>query len=106
MSTTRQIGQAGEAVVISSLRKKGFTVFRWDEEAPGATAIEMQGRKKRLFLHVKTAVIPDKPAGLTAGENARIKMRAAAVKGEAWAARVTLDATLAPAANTAWRRIA
>ncbi len=91
--------------MVSSLRSKGFTVFRWDEDAPGASAIEMQGRKKRLFLHVKAAVAPEKPKGLTLDEKVRIKTRADAVKGEAWAAKVTLDATLAAAASTTWRRI-
>jgi|SRR5664279_3520297 hypothetical protein len=105
MATARQIGQAGEAFVVSSLRSKGFTVFRWDEDAPGASAIEMQGRKKRLFLHVKAAVAPDKPKGLTLEEKVRIKKRAEAVKGEAWAAKVTLDATLGTADRTTWRRI-
>ena len=105
MATERQIGQAGEALVVSSLRSKGFTVFRWDEDAPGASAIEMLGVKKRLFLHVKAAVAPAKPKGLTLEEKARIKTRANAVKGEAWAAKVTLDATLNPAASTTWRRI-
>lgn len=105
MATERQIRQAGEALVVSSLRSKGFTVFRWDEDAPGTGAIEMQGRKKRLFLHVKSAVAPGKPKGLTLEEKVRIKTRADAVKGEAWAAKVTLDATLGAAASTTWRRI-
>lgn len=91
--------------MVSSLRSKGFTVFRWNEDTPGSGAIEMQGRKKHLFLHVKAAVAPDKPRGLTLEEKVRIKTRAEAAKGEAWAAKVTLDETLSTAANTTWRRI-
>ncbi len=105
MATAQEIGRAGETLVVSSLRSKGFTVFRWDEDAPGAGAIEMRGGKKRFFLHVKAAVAPDKPKGLTLDEKVRIKIRAEAVKGEAWAAKVTLDPTLGVAASTTWRRI-
>lgn len=107
MATATQIGQAGEGAVVAWLQSKGFTVTKWNTQAPGATDIEATTRTVSLLVQVKAAISPSEPASLSTDEAARITSRATQTGMQAWEARVQLDASLKPLGNITftWRRL-
>jgi hypothetical protein len=54
---------------------------------------------------VKTAALPNKPAGLSSDEERNIKSRAARLRWDAYEARVQLDANGRLVGEIAWRKL-
>ncbi len=76
MATSAQIGQAGEAAVVTALKKEGWSITNWNTQVPGSTDIEASSGKKKLLVQVKSAITPDSPASLSSDEERNIKSRA------------------------------
>jgi Holliday junction resolvase-like predicted endonuclease len=104
MATSAQIGQAGEATVVTALKKEGWSITNWNTQAPGSTDIEASSGRKKLLVQVKSAITPDSPASLSSDEERNIKSRAAKIGADAYEARVTLDRSLA-ATSLDWRKL-
>jgi len=104
-TSAADIGRAGEAVVVSYLKAKGYRITSWDTRGPGATDIEATGTQATLLVQVKTAVRPAQPSLLSSHELQALRSRAARNGAQAWEARVTLDRSLRPVCQPAWRKL-
>ncbi|HAU37994.1 MAG TPA: hypothetical protein DCX07_09800 [Phycisphaerales bacterium] len=104
-TSAASIGHAGEGVVVTYLKAKGYRITCWDTQGPGATDIEAAGTQATLLVQVKSAVWPNEPCALSVLEHQALTSRAARKRAQAWEARVTLDSSLRPIGEPAWRKL-
>jgi len=121
MPTSFEIGQAGERIVATWLRYRGYTHVKVDTRLPGSTDIdahrvplmnylfpklfENPKNKERMLVQVKSAVYPHDPGSLSSDEERNITSRAAKIGAQAWEARVELNSNLERVGEIRWRKL-
>jgi hypothetical protein len=104
MATPSQVGAAGDRLVTSDLRRKGYRV-RPHASASGYTPLEAQAHPARIVVQVKAAEYPEEPPYLSRVEEATIKAMASEMSAEAWEARVQVDDRLRLTRSIGWRKL-
>jgi Holliday junction resolvase len=105
LSSTSDIGRAGERHVVDWLKAEGYSIIRWNTQTSGSTEIEAKSSSKRLLVQVRTAVSPTDPVQLTPEEEKAITSRAARIGAQAWEARIQVGRNLDLVGNVRWRKI-
>jgi hypothetical protein len=102
------IGGYGERHAAACLAEQGWSCHR-NTQQPGATDImgtaTSNGATVRVLVQVKTAVVPNQPAGLSADERRAITARAANLNGFAWLAQVQINAQGQLVGQIHWSRV-
>jgi Holliday junction resolvase-like predicted endonuclease len=88
--TPSGVGSAGEKHATDWLRANGWRCFN-NTRLPGATDIEANSGIRSILVQVKTAVLPDRPAGLSVEERKAIVARATRNGKEAWLAQLQVN---------------
>ncbi|MBN8705433.1 MAG: hypothetical protein J0L62_06130 [Bacteroidetes bacterium] len=91
---TYKIGAAGENAVLKDLTDHGFTTSLLKSTISEPAKIEANKQKTRIIVHVKVAVLPEKPHGVSQEEENKIIIYASRMGAIAYEAKVQLDHAL------------
>jgi len=100
--TPEEISLSGERHAIADFTSKGYLCVR-NRRSTVPTSIEAIKGNEVALVHVRAAVHPDVPDGLSDEESARVRKRAVRMGWQAWFAQVKIDgsgALLEPVAYT------
>lgn len=89
-----RIGTAGENAVVRDLNDHGFTTNLLEPKISGPGKIEAIKQKTRIIVHVKAAVLPEKPNDVSLAEENQMIIYASRMGAIAYEAKVQLDHAL------------
>jgi hypothetical protein len=104
MPTPYEIGRAGEGYAVDDLKRKGFTIDKWDTHASGLGTIEAHEVGEKMLVLVKSA-LSDEPSDISAKEQRDIQSHAAKTGAVAWEAKVIVNTNLDLIGDIRWRQL-
>ena len=102
MSST-DVGLIGKRYVVAWLESIRFEIVDRDDDDPEALDIEAKHSEAHVIVRVKTAVEPERPEDLSAGEVRDLLSKASERKAVAWEAKVQLDSNRVLKGEISWK---
>ena len=87
--TPDEMSRHGGRHVTAWLTDKGYQC-KQDTQLPGSTDIEARSDRDNRLIQVKTALVPNRPSGLSLDEARDLAARARHLGYEAWCAKVQI----------------